>query len=92
MLLLMQLLGDGYRVWDKSAEIEFIKAGKGKVSSKIRISNRELERIKQDTQEGDKVLPEFFVEIKDEDNQLVAKIKKTLYIRQKPKERQRRSS
>jgi acyl-coenzyme A thioesterase PaaI-like protein len=83
MLLLMQLLGDGYWVWDKSAEIAFIKAGKGKVSSKIRISKRDIERIKQETQEGDKFLPEFFVEIKDEDNQLVAKVRKTLYVRKK---------
>ena len=30
MLLLMQLLGDEYLVWDKTADIEFVKASKKK--------------------------------------------------------------
>ncbi len=37
MLLLIQLLGKEYWVWDKSAEIEFIKASNQKVTSKIKI-------------------------------------------------------
>lgn len=83
MLLLMQLLGEDYWVWDKTAEIEFIKASKGKVSSIIRISNGDLNVIKQETNDGKKYFPEFVVEIKDEDNNLVARVKKVLYVRRK---------
>ena len=83
MLLLMQLLGEDYWVWDKTAEIEFIKASKGKVSSIIRISNSDLDVIKQETNGGKKYIPEFVVEIKDENNNLVARVKKGIYIRRK---------
>jgi hypothetical protein len=83
MLLLIQLLGKEYWVWDKSAEIEFIKASNQKVTSKIRISNNDLKNIKIRTENGEKYLPEFRIEIKDDDNELVAVVRKILYIRKK---------
>ncbi|MCD6347047.1 MAG: DUF4442 domain-containing protein, partial [Bacteroidales bacterium] len=41
MLLLMQLLGKEYLVWDKAANIEFIKASKRKLMSVIKVSNKD---------------------------------------------------
>ena len=83
MLLLIQLLGRGYWVWDKSADIEFIKASNQKVTSVIKISNDDLEEIKRHTDNGEKYFPEFKIEIKDEDNDLVAIVKKIIYVRRK---------
>ncbi len=83
MLMLIQLLGDEYWVWDKTAEIEFIKASKHKVTSIIKISSDDLEEIKRQTNDGEKYLHDFVIEIKDEQNDLVAKIKKILYTRRK---------
>ena len=85
MLLLIRLLGKGYRVWDKSAEIKFIKASKKTVRSIIKISRDDLEEIKRRTANGKKYLPEFMLEIKDDDNELVAIIRKILYVRKKRK-------
>jgi len=85
MLLLMQLLGKEYLVWDKAADIEFIKASKRKVTSVIKISNKDLEEIKVKTETGEKFFPEFMVEIKDENNDLIARIKKTIYVKRKAK-------
>jgi len=87
MLLLIQLLGRGYWVWDKSAEIEFIKATTKKVKSVIKISDHDLEEIKRHTDGGEKYLPEFVIEIKDEDNELVALVRKTIYVRRKKRTR-----
>lgn len=42
MLLLIQLLGNEYWVWDKSAEIEFFEASKQKVTSIIKIFSEDL--------------------------------------------------
>ncbi|PVZ69606.1 DUF4442 domain-containing protein [Pelagibaculum spongiae] len=84
MLLLMQLLGKKYFVWDKSAHIDFIKPGKGKVTAIIKISAADLEDIKQKTENGEKYLPEFKVEVRDQENNLVALATKTLYIKKKP--------
>ncbi len=85
MLLLIRLLGKGFRVWDKSAEIKFIKASKKTVISKIKISSDDLEEIKRQTENGNKYLPEFLIEIKDDDNELVAVIRKILYVRKNRK-------
>ena len=68
MLLLIRLLGKEYWVWDKSAEIEFIKASSKTVTSTIKISRDDLETIKRRTDNGEKYLPEFVIEIKDDDN------------------------
>lgn len=45
MLLLMQLLGKEYIVWDKSASIDFIKATRKRVNSVIKITDDELHTI-----------------------------------------------
>jgi acyl-coenzyme A thioesterase PaaI-like protein len=39
MLMLMKLLGTGYLVWDKSAAIEFVRPGKGRVFAACEISD-----------------------------------------------------
>ena len=83
MLLLMQLLGKRYLVWDKAANIEFIKASKKRVTAIIAISHEDLKEIKDNTDNGDKYFSNFIIAIRDEDNELVAKIKKTIYIKKK---------
>ena len=83
MLLLMHLLGKEYVVWDKSADIEFVKASKRKVSSVIKISNEDLELIRSNTENGEKYFSNFILEIRDEDGDLVANVKKKIYIRKK---------
>ena len=83
MLLLIQLLGNDYWVWDKSAAIEFIKASKQKVTSIIKISGDDLAEIKRNTNEGEKYFHEFVIKIKDADGDLVALIRKIIYARRK---------
>ncbi len=83
MLLLMQLLGNEYLVWDKAANIEFIKTSKKKVTSVIKISNKDLELIRNNTGNGEKYFSKFTIEIRDDADVLVALIKKTIYVRRK---------
>ena len=92
MLLLMQLLGKEYLVWDKSADIEFVKASKRKVTSVIKVSNKDLEAIKRSTETGRKYFSNFLIEIKDEDDELVAKVNKTIYVRRKLPEPENRAT
>ena len=86
MLLLMQLLGKEYLVWDKSASIEFFKASKTKITSVLKLSDEDLKVIRRNTNNGEKYFSNFIVEIKDEDNDLVARVKKTIYVRRKQHE------
>jgi len=83
MLMLMRLLGEDYIVWDKSAEIDFIKPGRGKVSATMNISDNILEEIIEKTKDGEKYLPEFNIDILDKENNIVSRVKKVLYIRKK---------
>lgn len=87
MLLLMKLLGRDYYIWDKAAEIEFVKATKQTVSSVITISPEQVEEIKANTANGEKYFPEFWLDIRDTHGELIAKVKKVLYVRKKPNKR-----
>jgi len=83
MLMLMNILGRDYIVWDKSARIEFLRPGRGPVHAELRVTDEEIERINVATAEGEKHLPVFTVEINDEAGALVARVEKELYVRRK---------
>ncbi len=83
MLMLMRLLGRDYIVWDKAAEIEFVAPGKGQVSATITISDEDLKKIRAQAEAGKAHFPEFNLQVLDEDSKLIAKVRKTLYIRKK---------
>lgn len=84
MLMLMPILGRDYLVWDKSAEIDFVKPGKGRVTAEFHIRDKDLARILEKTARGDKYLHTFDVDVVDKHNDLVARVKKVIYIRKKP--------
>lgn len=86
MLLLMQRLGRDFVVWDKAAEIEFIKPGKGRVTAHFEVSDDLINQIKAHTEGGEKYLPVLPVTVFDENNELVCRVNKTLYIRRKEKQ------
>lgn len=83
MLLVMNQLGRDYVVWDKMATIEFVSPGRGTVTAHFSVSDEELKDIKANTQNGQKYLPVFEVEVLAEDGTLVARAQKTLYVRKK---------
>lgn len=83
MLMLMQLLGREYVVWDKAASIDFKNPGKGTVYATFKISPEVLDAIRAHTADGNKYLPEFDVDVVDDKGALVAQVHKVLYVRRK---------
>jgi len=83
MLMLIENLGRGYIVWDKSATIRFRKPGKGTVTASFRLSDEQLNRIRLALETQDKIEPTFVVEIKDEAGEVVAEVQKLLHISRK---------
>lgn len=81
MTLIMQKLGRDYVVWDKSAHIDFIKAGTSTVHAKFVIDNTEINTIKELAKDGKAVFRDYEVNITDDNNEIIAHIKKTVYIR-----------
>ncbi|MEH0021544.1 MAG: DUF4442 domain-containing protein [Desulfobacter sp.] len=83
MLMLMQILGNTYLVWDRRAEIDFIRPGTGRVSAEFRITDSDLDTIRENTAGGGKYLHTFDVSVTDEQDNLVAAVKKVIYVRKK---------
>lgn len=87
MLMLMENLGDDYFVWDKQADIEYVAPGKTHVHAEFFLSDELIDEIRAKTASGEKYTPEFVVNIKDDNDQLVARVKRRVYIKLKPRAR-----
>ena len=83
VLMLMHLLGDEYIVWDKAAEINFLRPGKGKVTATFEISEDCLKTIQEETKRHRKYQPVFTTSIYNEEGKEIASITKTIYVRKK---------
>jgi len=87
MTMLMENLGRDYYVWDKHAEINYIAPGKTHVHAQFLLTQETLDDIRTRTALGEKYIPEFTVNIKDDHDQLVAQVKRRVYIKLKPRAR-----
>lgn len=86
MLMLMENLGRDYIVWDKSATIRFRKPGKGKMRTEFRLTDVQLDEIRDKLTAQEKIEPMFMVQVRDESGDLVAVAEKVLHIRKKQPE------
>ncbi len=73
MLMLMENLGRDYVVWDKAAHIEFISPGQGTVHAEFKIDEDMLNTIREHTAAGEKYLPNYQVDVRDDHGTLVAR-------------------
>lgn len=83
MLILMENLGPEYLVWDKEAQIRFKKPGRTRVKASFNIAKEWIESIRKEADNKLQVEPEFEVEITDKDNDIVAIVRKKLYVKKK---------
>lgn len=86
-LMLMGALGKEYMVWDKRADIDFIKPGRGRLTAEFWLGDALLDDIKAQTAEGQKHFPQFLVLVKDQTGDVVCEVNRTVYIRKKPQHR-----
>ena len=85
MILTLEALRHEYIVWDKAGEIEFIAPGRSDVIAEIRIDDAMLAEIRAATASGDKHLRWCDTEIKTESGELIARVRKQIYVRCKQK-------
>lgn len=88
MILVMHALGPDYVVWDKAGEIEFAKPGRGTVHCRFDLEESVLNELRTATAAGDKVLRWFDCPVVDASGEVVARARKQLYVRLKPRARQ----
>ena len=84
VLMLINILGPGYVVWDKAASIRFRKPGRGALEARFSISEDEIAAIRELTARERSVDRVYTVELKDRDGIVCASIEKTVYIRRVP--------
>jgi hypothetical protein len=80
-LMMLQNLGAGYVVWDKAASIRYRKPGRSDVFARFRLSGAAIGRARRATANGARHEPTFRVNIVDCDDDVVAEVEKTLFIR-----------
>jgi hypothetical protein len=83
MLMLMANLGRDYIVWDKAAGIRYRKPGRGTVRAEFRLSDSQIDDIREKLKTLPKYEPTFLVEVKDESGEVVAVVDKLLHVRKK---------
>lgn len=83
MLMLINILGPDYIVWDKAATIRFKRPGKGMMRAAFQLTDAQIAEIRAAAETQPKVEPQFQVLIKDSEGNVVAEIDKLLYVKKK---------
>lgn len=84
MLLTLHALGRDYIVWDQAGSIEFVKPGRGTVHARFDLDTSTLDELRRATAGGSKVLRWFDTDVLDDEGNVVARVRKQLYVRRKP--------
>ena len=84
MIPILRCLGPEYFVWDQAASIEFVKPGRGTVHALFELDDAVLDELRAAAAGGDKVLRWFDTEIRDAGGDVVARVRKQVYVRRKP--------
>ncbi len=83
MILLMHRLGPDYVVWDKRAEIEYVRPGRTDVQTDFVVDPAVVEEMRTAADAGEKVLRWFQNDIVDTDGQVVARVRRQIYARRR---------
>ncbi|MBF0491380.1 MAG: DUF4442 domain-containing protein [Deltaproteobacteria bacterium] len=83
MLMLIQILGPEYIIWDKSAQVEFLKPGKNFLEACLLISEEEIQTIKRLLKTERSIDRNYPIDLIDKEGRLCARVTKTIYIRKK---------
>jgi acyl-coenzyme A thioesterase PaaI-like protein len=83
MIMVLRRLGRDYVVWDQAADIRFLKPGRGKVAVEFDLDEAVLDEIRAAASGGEKVLRWFEMDVRDEAGDVVARVRKQVYVRRK---------
>ena len=83
MVMLIQRLGPGYTVWNKSASIRFRRPGRRELFATFRITSDHLDALRAAVDREEKVEQEYTVELVDADGEVHAICHQLLSIRRR---------
>lgn len=82
-MLVMHQLGRDYVVWDTRGEIEFVKPGRGVLTAHFHVPAERAADLRERARGGAKVLEWFETEIIDAAGDVVARVRREVYVREK---------
>ncbi len=80
MILLMQILGRDYVVWDKAAQIRFKKPGTRTLYARFRLSPAFIEELRQTVAREGETSFDLPLDYRDSEGTVYAEMTKTLYV------------
>jgi acyl-coenzyme A thioesterase PaaI-like protein len=83
MVMTLYRMGGDYIVWDKAAEIDFVEATKAPVYAAFELDDATIDAIRAATASGEKYLRWFETEIRTAEGEVVARVRKQIYVRRK---------
>lgn len=83
MVMLINLLGPGYVVWDKAASIRFRRPGRTTLHARFVVEEEELESIRDELTREKSIERVYTVDLVDAEGKVHATVEKTLYLRRK---------
>jgi len=87
MLLILHHIGKDHFVWDKAGTIDFVAPGREDVYAHFKLEPGMLDELRTAAAKGEKVLRWFDVSVKTAAGEVVAVVRKQLYVRLKPRHR-----
>ncbi len=86
MIMLIELLGPGYVVWDKAGTIRFRQPGRGTVRAHFEIAPQRVDDIRRSADASGKAEPVFAVAITSARGEVVAEVEKSISVRPRRRE------
>ncbi len=83
MIMTVEALGHDYIVWDKAGAIDFVAPGREAVFAEFHLEDSVLDEIRAATAGGEKYLRWFETEVKTASGELIARVRKQIYVRRK---------
>jgi acyl-coenzyme A thioesterase PaaI-like protein len=83
MVMLIQILGPAYVVWDKGATIQFKRPGRSTLHACFRLGGPEIDAIQADLTTRSAIERDYRVDLLDADGVIHATVTQTLHIRRK---------
>lgn len=87
MLLAMHQLGNDYLVWDKAGAIDFVAPGREDVYAHFKLEPSMVDELRAAAADGSKVLRWFETDVTTASGEVIARVRKQLYVRLKPRAR-----
>ena len=86
MLMLIKNLSSEYVVWDKAAKIQFKKPGRSTLFARFKISEEELQTIKDELEYTEKLDRHYHIDLLDDSGVAHASVEKIIFITKKTRQ------